>query len=194
MRRNYGLDFARIFAMFSVVLLHNLLQGGILRNPKLAGGNWFSMYFLENLAIIAVNIFAMLTGYLYVNKKVKPSRVMGIIFEALFWSWTIVIVLILCGYNITKIDVLKSILPVWNYWYVNAYIAVILLVPILNKGIQALSKNSFKIILLSLIIISVTIGFVTKQFFLNRGYSGYWLVIMYLLGAYIKKISKNWSL
>lgn len=38
MKRNFGVDIARIMSMFMVVVIHNLNQGGVLRNTTSVTG------------------------------------------------------------------------------------------------------------------------------------------------------------
>lgn len=60
MKRNYGIDIARVLAMFMVVVVHNLSQGGVLKNTTSTLG-FLSSYEIFNISIVAVNIFALIT-------------------------------------------------------------------------------------------------------------------------------------
>ena len=62
-QRAYGIDIARLTAMFMVVLLHNLGRGGIL-DWTLDSVSDLAYLGIENYAIVAVNVFALISGYL----------------------------------------------------------------------------------------------------------------------------------
>ena len=62
-KRNYGIDFLRIYSMFLVVLLHSLGQGGLLYNLSMPDKQHSFVWFLEIFAYCAVNIFGLISGY-----------------------------------------------------------------------------------------------------------------------------------
>lgn len=64
--KNYGIDALRMLAMFMVVILHILIQGGVLN----ASGRFLSQYeagwLLESVAFCAVDVYALISGYVWV--------------------------------------------------------------------------------------------------------------------------------
>lgn len=186
--RSYGIDLAKIISMMMIVLLHNLLQGGVLMHVNATSvpinmGYWL----VENFAIVAVNLFAIITGYLMVNKKVSVKRIVELWMTVLFWSVTICGIFLVFGFGVTTRELILSIIPTISgrYWYFNAYLMLVLFIPFLNAGIKQIDINFFEKIIGCLVVLSMTIGFVGKWFELD-GYSGIWLIILYLIGAYIK--------
>lgn len=83
--RQYGIDIARLSAMFMVVLLHDLLQGGIL-DWTLDSAKDLMYMTLENYAIIAVNVFALISGYLGVGEAFRPSKLIHLWVAVFTWS------------------------------------------------------------------------------------------------------------
>ncbi|MDY2522485.1 acyltransferase [Weissella confusa] len=188
MKRNIGLDIAKISAMFSVILIHNLLAGGVLEYKGLTNVQFLSIWVLENMGIVAVNIFALTTGYLMVNRKINFRRVWNVVVQASFWASVMAAILVLSSaMTVTKYQLLRSVLavPLGQYWYVNAYIGMMLMAPFVNAGFEKFSKNMMSKILSVVVVISVTIGYV-GNFFLHDGYSSMWLLTLYALGGYIK--------
>ena len=61
--RNYGIDLLRIVSMMMVVLLHVLGQGGILDGSDPLTVKSETAWLLEIGAYSAVNIYAMISGY-----------------------------------------------------------------------------------------------------------------------------------
>lgn len=171
--------------MFFVVILHNLYYGNLLNHGGLTGASWMSAWLIESLASVAVNLFAMITGYLSIGRSFKSSRVVEVVLQAVFWAWVCLLVSVLMGIKLPKMAVISWLLPVKQFWYVNSYIGLMFLTPILQKGIRQLKQKQFAALLVVLLAVSGTFGFI-GVFDLNNGYSAYWLVVMYLTGAYLK--------
>lgn len=183
--RNYGVDIARISAILFVLILHNLNFGKLLFNSQITGMKWGAVWSLEVLTAIAVNVFAIITGYLLTGRSYRGSRILDVIFQALFWSW-VTLVFIFMFIPFSRHAFFAFAFPISRYWYVNAYVGMMLLVPFIDKGVNSLNKQQFLAIIVVLSAICTTIGFF-GHFFLERGYSAYWLILMYLVGAYIRR-------
>lgn len=82
-QRAYGIDIARLTAMFMVVLLHNLGRGGIL-DWTLDSVSDLAYLGIENYAIVAVNVFALISGYLSAGKPLKARSIFSIWATACF--------------------------------------------------------------------------------------------------------------
>ena len=193
-KRNYGIDLLRIMSMLGVVILHNLYQGGILPQLKTSSPNWWQFWLLENLSIVAVNVFAMITGYVSMMHRFKSDRVLQVVFQTVFWSATVAVVLYQIGLPISVETVKASFYPVAKFWYVNAYIGLFLLSPVLEFGVKHLTRRTFRRLLIVMLIVSAGLD-AGGNFFLLNGYSTYWLVVMYLVGAYIQLYPEaiNWK-
>ena len=186
-KRNYGIDIARILSMFMVVVLHNLLQGGVLDFDSLGTANLMYFY-LENLCIIAVNLFALISGYLMVDRKWKWQKLIVLWCTVIFWSVvTTGSFMVFRGTFNVKL-LIKSFFPVLlkQYWYFNGYIVLFLLIPFLNAGFKYLEEKVISSVILALVLLSVTVGFI-GNLFEQGGYTAFWLTVMYLVGAWIKK-------
>ncbi|WP_203640791.1 acyltransferase [Levilactobacillus andaensis] len=185
--RVYGVDIARILSMLMVVFLHNLLAGGILRENDTSFSN-LTYWLVENVMIVAVNIFAMISGYLLVDRKIRPAKLLELWKVVFFWSAIPTVVLMLSLKEIDIVGLVKSFFPILTnqYWYFNAYVVLFILAPFLNAGIRVLSVQYLQKIVLSLLILSASAGFL-GNLFLEGGYSALWLIIMYLTGGMIKK-------
>ncbi|MBJ7670814.1 acyltransferase [Weissella confusa] len=189
MQRNIGIDIAKIAAMFGVIVIHNLGQGGLLYSPDLTMTKFIVLWILENVGIVAVNIFALTTGYLMINKKIKFIRIWEVAMQASFWAPAMAIILFATGLVNPTLDmVVHSVLPIIfkQYWYVNAYIGAMLFAPFINSAFEKLSQKFLLKVLALVIIVSITIGFIGKLF-LSGGYSSLWLLTLYAIGGFIRK-------
>ena len=160
MKRNFGVDIAWIMSMFMVVVIHNLNQGGVLRNTTSVTG-FLSSYELFNLSIVAVNVFALITGYVYSGKGIKLKRVVGLYLEVLFLSvFSLVIYTLFFGLP-KNVDTIKSMFPLLTgvYWYYNAYVGFVLIEPILRIGVNSLTRNNLLRILVVMLLFAGSVGF-----------------------------------
>lgn len=199
--RNYGIDLLRVIAMFFVVLLHSLGQGGILAslNKNTFQYNWF--WTLEIISYCAVDIFALISGYVSYGpkeKKTKYSNYISIWLEVVFYGVIITFLFqMFSSIPITRKDYYAAIMPVTNdlYWYFTAFTGLYVIKPFLDKGIRACNNKTMKKLLICIIAIFSVFATVSKTFKLSGGYSFIWVVILYIIGATVKKcnIGKNLS-
>ena len=73
--RNYGIDLRRIVSMFMVVLVHILGQGGVRGNLNLLIAKGIVVEFLYVISLTCVNIYALISGYVWVKAKHKYSNI-----------------------------------------------------------------------------------------------------------------------
>ena len=72
--RNLGIDLLRIISMLMIVVLHVLKKGGILENAEVNSAHYYVAWVLEALCIGAVNCYALISGYVGVNSKIKYHK------------------------------------------------------------------------------------------------------------------------
>lgn len=182
-QRLYGIDIARLAAMFMVVTLHNLGQGCVL-DWTIDSIRDCAYLALENYAIIAVNVFALISGYLSAGKPLKARSIFSIWTTACFWSVASALLGFALG-QISVIDLLASPFPVSTaeYWYLNSYLLLQLLVPLLNCAIESLTASQLGITSATLLVASTLF----QSTGLNNGYSTMWLAVLWLVGAAIKR-------
>lgn len=190
--RDYGLDILRIISMCGIVGLHVLGAGGILSNLNFCNSNWIIGNFLEILFFSSVNLFAILTGYLYVKKtKISNKSLLNLLAIVLFYS-----VLITAIFSIIFPNIMNSfgmylygVFPilVGRYWYVSAYVFLFFMIPYLNFFVVNIEKDKLEKLLyiLFLLLSVITIFLKIDIFKISNGYSPFWLVFCYLIGAYI---------
>lgn len=188
--RIYGLDIIRILSMYFVMLLHILLNGGILEAQAFTQLNTQLVACLYFLGVVAVNLFALLSGYLGINSCFKRRRIIELWLQVLFYSWLCLWGMIISQRDLGLMEIVKALFPTvfQQYWYFNAYLGVCFLAPLLKPGLKQLSQASFlKIILAGLFLFSV-LGSIpgSDRYGLAGGYSVLWLLMMYLVGAYLK--------
>lgn len=200
-RRNYGIDLLRIISMINIINLHINIYSRVLFidfTSPLHKPVWI----LEIFSYWPVNSFGLISGIVG-YKKYKFSNLIYIWIQVSFYS--IIISLYLYIKNIIKVkDLILSFFPILikRHWYVNAYFSMYLFLPFINNGIKNLDRNELRNIIIFLIafyslynlwgVIIINQGFPQ----LSNGFSGLWLAILYIFGAYLGKyiiinISRN---
>lgn len=198
MRRNYGIDLLRVLSMCGIVGLHVFGQNTILQNLNHNTISYVLAYSIYILIFSSVNIFAMISGYLYVKKEnINKKNIINLLLIVLFYS--ILITLIFFGFNLYNVRILgyvgiiDSIFPflAGRYWYILSYILLFIMIPYINIIIKSLQKEQLKKLLLILFLLfSILPTIFQIDFFkLENGYSPFWLMYCYSLGAYFKLYS-----
>ncbi len=190
-KRESNIDLFRIIATVFVIVLHVLGQGGILQNSQ----NCVAYYvasFLQISAVCAVNCFALISGYLMVNKNIKLKSIIGLWLQVAFYS---VVFTALFFAFMPETRTIKNLVVAFfpiisrRWWYISSYFAMFFFIPFLNTAINNISKQTYTKFLLVILIGICVVGCISPidAFVLNNGYSAIWLIIVYLFGAYIKK-------
>ena len=198
-KRNYGIDLLRIVSMFFIIILHCLGQGGILRNAILDSNQYKMAWFIETFAYCGVDIFAIISGYVYYSNKERKIKISNYI---LLWLQVVFFGLLITGVIniinpslVTKDYYIAAIFPVTNnlYWYFTSYTGLFILIPLINSGIRNMKERDLKNLFYAIIIVFALFARLTFTFGFEEGYTLIWLVLMYIIGAIIKKceIGKN---
>ena len=191
--RNHGIDFLRIVSMLFIIILHTLGQGGVIRNTLTSTVQFKYVWFLETVAFVAVDIFAIISGYVSYTekeKKVNYANYIRIWFEVVFYNLLLCTVFKLIKPEIVTFkDYLAGLLPVTSnlYWYFTAFTGLYLLMPFINKAVRNTDELVLKKILIAIIVGFSFFERIANVFNTNNGYSFVWIFLLYIIGAIIKK-------
>ena len=189
-QRNYGVDLLRLVLMYMVCMLHTLGHGGILYATE-AGTIKFKVFWLmEIFSYCAVNGFAIISGYMSTDRPQKYEKLVDMWFQAFFYSFVISVLLTVAGGNIevTKKEVISWAMPVAydKFWYFTAFFALFFTIPILNRFVVKIDEKTAKKGIIILIILFGTWNLFANAFKVQNGYSAFWLMILYCIGAFAK--------
>lgn len=199
-KRSNSIDLLKTICMFGILILHFLLQGGILNNLQNNKINFSLFWLLEILFMCSVNIFAIISGFLYIEKKKYNNKnIVNLIITVVFYSIiTTSIFYIFNLYNFRMLGIKKiltSLFPptIGRYWYITSYILLFFMIPYINQLISSLNKRKYRnLIFILTCAFCVFSIFITKDILkVSYGYSPIWLMYCYLLGGYIKKYGVN---
>lgn len=192
--RNYGIDILRMLAMILIIILHissysvRAIDGLAIVPPEKM------MYLLlQTVCGAGVGIYAILSGYVAYGKKARFSNLVYLWLRVLFYS-----VLIPVIFYITKEreydtdDFIKRFFPtIFNYWwYWSAYVVLCLFAPLINKGLETINRKASIFLFVSLFVVFSVLTSIfgrTGNFNMEGGLSAVWLIVLYIIGALIKK-------
>lgn len=186
LKRNSNIELLRIVIMFMILLLHaNFFT---FKMPTDHSFISFSRCFAEAFTLTPVNIFVLITGFFSTVFSVK--KVLSLLFQVFFCIVTISLLLVVCG----VIEFEYQFFLINNYWFINAYIGLLVFIPVLNAAVAKFSQKEFKYFLIffyALILVSHYIGLVGINVAL--GYSIIWFIFLYMLGRYIRNHPASFS-
>lgn len=188
-QRNYGIDVLKIVTMFMIVMFHIIGHGGMLENAQMFSLNNGIIWTIESVLFCVVNVYVMITGYIYARHNWKCQSVIYLWVEVLFYSVSVPLVLKILGYNIGVKTVLKGFFPILQsqYWYFTEYFALFLAIPILNMIVSDKFRAKYTIVVgTALLSVAPVLAQGRDLFFTNQGYSFLWFILMYCWGAYIR--------
>lgn len=205
---NYGIDLLRCLAMFMVLVLHLLNQGGAATGIRNSGSvNSAICIFLQFACLGAVNLYGMISGYVMLNGSFKLRRFFGLWLQVFFIAVvSSAIYSVVCPALMKGQYWIKSLLPISQrlYWYFTCYAGVFLLSPVINRGIRALTDRQAVYLLTGCIFLFCIVAWVGYSyngdaFYVVGGYSVLWLLVLYVIGACLKKTdllmhTKAWKL
>lgn len=102
-------------------------------------------FFLKNLGQIGNHIFIMSSAwFLLESKKVKPNKIATMIGDCFFISVCMLVLFWILGYrfSVEYIKELTSPILHCNYWFVNCYLLLYVLHPVLNNSIELMSQKA----------------------------------------------------
>lgn len=200
--RNTNLEMLRIISMILIVMSHSDDWMGLAEfYSEIVCLNKFITDWLHVGGQIGVGCFLLISGYFMIDKQITSKKIFMILGEV--WFYTISIWFIFIGISVFrgsfnwKIGLKAGILAFFpalfsHYWFVTAYIILMILSPFFNKLISILDKRTYQLFLFIIVLIFVVIeGGIP---FALSGMSEGRLIpvfIMYFTAGYIKKYVSN---
>lgn len=192
--RNSSIELLRIISMFLIVLSHFSVHGVIEKNLNFS----FNSIYLSCITLgnLGVDIFILISGYYY-DSKTNFKKILQIVLITIFYSVILYIFSIFVNVNEFSIKgLIKASMPILfnNYWFVTAYVLIMLFTPILKIVINNLNRQVFKYLMGLSIILYGIIPLIFKVvvngeiYYSNKLIE---LIIVYFIGAYLAKYKDN---
>lgn len=189
--RDSNIELLRIVAMILVMIVHaSFLAIGVPQTIDAVSLpiSTFTRFLIEGLSVVCVNVFILISGWYGINIKIK--KLIGLIFQVLFFSCLIYGAFLICDFKTyCNFDSLGTILLIHSndYWFIKAYLGLLLLSPILNTFISNVSEKQFRYFLLFFYLFQTIYGWLSiygAQWF-EGGYSAMSFVGLYMLARYL---------
>lgn len=146
---------------------------------------------VESVCIGSVNAFVLISGWFGIRGGL--NKIGDLAFMLLFCTIPLLIlalaigwlpILYFCSFN----SIYDYVLGGNNYWFVADYIGLLIIAPILNKGIDSIDKNLFARTLITGYSLIAIYDFVFRSPAIGSegGYSILWFGYLYLLARYMR--------
>lgn len=183
-KRETNMDLLRIVGMLMVITIH-CLSYNLVYNPQINIFNSLIIKFLDILVIPANAIFILLSAYYSIDKKFNLKRILNLWGKTIFYSLLIFLLFKIFG---QKTNDFQSLFPVISgqYWFIDAYLIMSFLSPILNIIMNKLNKkqNTF-LVIFGIVTLGVIRVLVNPTGILMGAMLPF--IFLYIIGAYIKK-------
>ena len=193
--RNPGIDLMRAMAMFFVICLHLLGQGGLIAHAEPGSGKFYILNLMQILSYCAVDAYGITTGYLMCTRTFRLSRVAKLWLTTVFWS----VAVSCCFFAFVPAsrnmeEMVSMFLPILRgrYWFFTAYFVTMLVSPVLNVVIRTLSKTQFRLLLGALFLIfgvAPVCALGNDVLRISGGCHFSWMIALYLIGGYIRRFA-----
>lgn len=191
-KRNSTLEMLRIVSMLFIVANHYSGETPWKINDLTSPIKILGYYVYKPLGQVGVDIFVLITGYFMITREDVVSknikRVGKIWLEVLFYS---IICFLTATYFSRGLSIKRLIVALFpfsfsEYWFVTAYIMLIILIPLINLSIKHITKNTYIYILVSIILFSQVFPIINNNIFsLSKGFGD--VLTVYLLGGFLRK-------
>ena len=173
-KRNQSIELLRIVMMTLIVFGHFLLYGYWGTDEADRGLNMQKL--LLPLYVYHVDAFVFVSGYYGIN--LRWSKFAMLIIKMVVYSIVAIglAMIVMSEFNLTLSSFLHNVYPIsaCDWWFMSQYLFLMLLAPIINKGVDALDKKT-----LTILVIVLYLSWFRCTSVL--------LLFIYILGRYLRK-------
>lgn len=187
--RNSNIEILRILSMFLILGLHvNVFSLGAPSHEdfELFPISSFTRCILYMICIISVNLFVLISGWFSI--KVKLKGFCNFIFQCVFilsLMYAIGICIGKASFNINGL--FQCFFVMQNAWFINSYIGLYILSPLLNLFCERSSERQLRYILIAFYLFQTIYGnLFNTGLFIEGGYSTFSFIGLYLLARYLR--------
>lgn len=187
-----NIELIRILAMFMILVIHaNMisiprpLYAELVTRPCPV----IMRYLFESLGIVGVNVFVLISGWFMIKTRAKS-------FLSFFFQIIVLMGGVFLFFYITGLTDLSSLKEVFlltrKHWFVNSYIVLMIIAPILNTFIKHSTEKQQRLFLVGYFFFMCSYGWLggAKRFYVY-GYGPLLFIGLYLLANYVHNRSKD---
>lgn len=141
---------------------------------------------IQALCIGSVNMFVLISGWFGIRPKVKSFT--KLLYQVYFCTLGVYVVFIAAGWTVFSVKGLaKMLLLVGDFWFVNAYIGLYLLAPLINAFLEKATQRQVEMFLLAYFVFQFLFGWVSPNAAnFGGGYSTMSFIFLYVLAHYVR--------
>lgn len=191
MKRESNIELCRIVAMLLVLLLHaNYFSlGGVEYADIQADGiSAFTKAFAEQLCIICVNVFILISGWFGIRPNVKGG--LSLLFQVFFYHILVILLFFCIGETLSLKQVLFGFYFGRPYWFIISYLILYALSPILNAFIESSTPRIYASVLTVFFLMEFIYGWIWNLAAFNSGYTTISFIGLYLLAQFVRRYSR----
>lgn len=191
-KRHWGIDCMRIVCMLFIVLYHIQGHGGLVAGERIASVNRTIVIMLQCVYQVAIDGFALISGYTGCNSRQRYASLATLWLRVLFYSvgLTGAVWLMLPG-EVSYACIRDAFFPLitGQYWYFTAYAGCFVLVPLVRSAMEHMPRREAKRCLTGIVLVFSVLPYLRRNdpFMTTSGSHALWLLILYALGAYVRK-------
>lgn len=192
MKRESNIELLRIIAMLLVVLLHaNYFSlGGVkISDIEIVTPQLFIKAFAEQLCIISVNVFILISGWFGIRPSLKGG--ISLLFQVAFFHILIILFAFSLGETIPISSIITGFYFGASYLFVVAYLILYTISPILNAFAETANARLFVSVLVIFFFFEFTYGWIFGYGGYIGGYSALSFIGIYLLSRFLYKYSSR---
>ena len=191
-QRHSGIDLMRFICMLTIVLYHIQGHGELITTSRISTINHTLVIALQSVYQAAVNGYALISGYVGYKSKFRYSSFVALWLRVLFYSVGITaLIWMISPSSVSRLEIRNSFFPLitGQYWYFTAYAGCFMLMPLLRPAILHLHKKESGLYLAVALFVFSILPYLLRNdpFLTSRGNHALWLMILYLVGAYIRE-------
>lgn len=180
--RQSNFELLRIICMLMVMVGHAI---GYVQQTDLDGTPGVIKVFVNQLCLVDVNVFVMISGWFGIKASVKGA--VKLLFQVWFLSSLCYLVFLCLGYPVSfKQDLLPYLLFGSGYWFVVSYLVLYVISPVLNTFAAQASKKVFSGVLIAFFSTEFIFGFLLNTGGFAYGFSTLSFIGLYLLARYVR--------
>lgn len=191
-KRHQGIDLMRIVCMLFIVLYHIQGHGGLVFSEQIAPVSRTLLIILQSVYQVAVDGYALITGYVGVSARHRYSSLIQLWLRVLFYSVGVTaVVWLISPASVSWASIRDSFFPLLKgqYWYFTAYAGCFVLAPLVRAAIAHLPRRECTLYLAGAVFVFSFLPYLMRNdpFQTFGGNHALWLLILYALGAYVRR-------
>lgn len=191
--RQSNIELLRIISMLLVLMVHADFTsiGTPSRDLMLVSPGQFTFRVLvEFLSVLCVDIFVVISGWFSIRLSVRG--LCNYLWQCLYFSAGIYAVILLCGMvSLSPGGILGIFYLDKGEWFVKAYLALMILAPVLNAFVDRASRKQMETVLIAFFIFQTIFSFRGAAEFIQAGYFTFSFIGLYLLARYMRIYHHN---